>query len=150
MIRATPQMRDLAARVVAFEARANDSSGAGNPVAFAICEKLRPHWANLMGSIGFRTLLSRALVSAHGKAAWLRAVHVQPDGVLAWSDKPEGQMAAGEMAAGEMAVGSAMLLVELLGLLEGFIGETLAMRMMQDVWPKLSPSDSDSEKGHRK
>ena len=145
MIRATSQMRDFAARVVAFEARENGTTGAGNPVAFSICEKLRPHWANLMGSIGFRTLLSRALVSARGKAAWLRAVHVQADGVLEWSGKPEEQPAAAEMA-----VGSAVLLVELVGLLEGFIGDTLAMRMMHDVWPKLSPSDSDSEKGHRK
>ena len=145
MIRASSQMQDFAARVVAFEARENGTNGAGNPVAFAICGKLCPHWANLMGSIGFRTLLSRALVSVHGKVAWLRAVHVQADGLLAWSAKPEAHVAAAEMA-----VGSAVLLVELVGLLEGFIGETLAMRMMHDVWPKLSPSDSDSDKGHRK
>jgi len=142
MIRATPHIRDFAARVVAFEARANESSGSGNPVAFAICEKLRPHWANLMGGIGFRTLLSRALGSAHGKAAWLRAVHVQADGVLAWSDKMEAEVDAAAMAAG-----SAVLLAELLGLLEGFIGDTLAMRLVQDVWPKLPRKDSDSDKG---
>jgi len=95
-----------------------------------------------MGSIGFRTLLSRALISARGKAAWLRAVHVQADGVLAWLDKLEAQVNAEEMAAG-----SAVLLTELLGLLEGFIGEALALRLVQDVWPKLPCNDSDSDKG---
>ena len=142
MIRATPQMRDFATRVVAFEAQANESCASANPVAVAICEKLRPHWANLMGGIGFRTLLSRALVAAQGKVAWLRAMHVQADGMLAWSDKPEAQVDAEEMAAGSVA-----LLVELLGLLEGFIGEALAMRLMRDVWPNLPFNDSDSAKG---
>ena len=142
MTRASPQMRDFAARVVAFETRANESTGSGDPVAFAICEKLRPQWANLMGTVGFRTLLSRALTSAHGKAAWLRAVRVQEDGVLAWSGKMQAQVSGAEMA-----VGSAVLLAELLGLLEGFIGDTLAMRMMQDVWPDLPRNDSDSHKG---
>lgn len=144
MTRATPQMRDFAARVVAFEARAHESSGSGNPAAFSICEKLRPHWANLMGNTGFRTLLSRALTTAQGKVALLRAVHVQADGLLAWSGKTEAQVNAGQVAAG-----SEVLLAELLGLFEGFIGDTLAMRLMQDVWPELArnDSDSDSDKG---
>jgi hypothetical protein len=46
-----------------------------------------------------------------------------------------------------MAEGSAVLVVELLCLLQGFIGETLALRLMQDVWPKLLLGDSDSDKG---
>ena len=49
MIRATPQMRDFAGRVIAFATRENRSFGTTTPVASAVCEKLRPHWANLMG-----------------------------------------------------------------------------------------------------
>jgi hypothetical protein len=112
MIRTTLQMRDFAERVVAFEAGANKFAGSENPVVFGICEKLRPHWANLIGSTGFSTLLLRALVSARGKVAWLRTVQVQADGVLARSGKLGAQLDADEMAEGSM-----VLLVELLGLL---------------------------------
>lgn len=142
MMRATPQMRDFAARVIAFEMGENASSGTTTPVAFAVCEKLRPQWANLMGNIGFRTLLSRALTIASADAPWLKRVQVKADGPLEWTCELEVQADAAEMAAG-----SVVLITELLGLLEGFIGETLARRLMQDMWPKLPLNDSDSDKG---
>lgn len=85
MMRATPEMRDFVGRVIAFETGGNGSSSATTPVAFAVCEKLRPQWVNLMGDVGFRTLLSRALTMAHQRVPWLRAVHVKADGSLAWS-----------------------------------------------------------------
>jgi hypothetical protein len=135
-------MRDFLGRVIAFETGNNGSSCATTPVAFVVCEKLRPQWVNFMGDVGFRTLLSRALAMAHQRVPWLSAVHVKGDGALAWS----GEMVT-QVDAVEIAEGSAVLLSELFGLLEGFIGETLALRLMQDVWPKLPLSDSDSPKG---
>jgi hypothetical protein len=141
MIHTSSQMQDFARRVVDFETPRNSSSRPAIPVAFVICEKLRPQWANLMGNIGYRTLLSRALILAHQKAVWLRAVHINPDGVLSWSGKLETRVNAEEIA-----FGSVVLVVELLGLLEGFIGEALALRLLQDVWPKLPRRDSDSDK----
>lgn len=142
MIRATPHIRDLARRVVTFEMGRNGAPAHATPVAFAICEKLRPQWANLMGSIGFRTMLSRALTIAIPEAGWLETVVVKADGSLEWADKSEAPMDAEETSSG-----SAVLVAELFGLLEGFIGETLALRLMQDVWPKLPRYDSDSDKG---
>ncbi len=142
MIRATPEMREFVNRVIEFEMRNGGASAATTPVAFAICEKLRPQWANLMGSIGFRTLLSRALTLAHGEAPWLRAVQMKADGSLDWSGEPETQVDAKVMTAGSIA-----LLAELLALLEGFIGEILALRLMHDAWPELARNDSDSHKG---
>lgn len=142
MMRATPEMRDFVGRVIAFETGRQGSSCAATPVAFAVCEKLRPQWVNLMGDVGFRTLLSRALAVAHQRVDWLRAMHVKADGSLAWSGQLETRVEAEEMTEG-----SALLVVELLGLLEGFIGETMALRLMQDVWPHLPLNDSDSPKG---
>lgn len=142
MIRVTPQMRDFAGRVIAFETSGNESSGTTTPVVFAVCEKLRPQWSHLMGRIGYRTLLARALTKAGAEVPWLGAVEVNADGSLAWSDILKAQEDPEKMAAG-----SVRLIVDLLGLLEGFIGETLAMRLMRDVWPKLLINDSDSEKG---
>ena len=138
---ATVQMRDFIKRVIAFETRGNGPSGATTPVAFAVCEKLRPQWANLMGAIGFRTLLSRALKMASAEIPWLNEVRVRADGSLEATEKMDAQMDP------KTIEGSVALIIKLLGLLEGFIGETLAMRLMQDMWPRLPLNDSDSEKG---
>ena len=142
MIRATQEMRDLAGRVIAFETKANASSGTATPVAFVVCEKLRPPWTNLMGAIGFRTLLSRALKMAGAEVPWLGAVQVRADGSLEATEKIDAPVDPKVMAAG-----SVVLLVELLGLLEGFIGDTLAMRLMHEMWPKLPAHNSASPKG---
>ena len=142
MIRATAQMRDFVRRVVAFETGNNGAAVPAIPVAFVICEKLRPQWANLMGSIGYRTLLSRALALSIADVEWLGAVLVNADSSLGWAGEPEARMDAKKIISG-----SVVLLAELAGLLEGFIGETMALRIMQDVWPKLPPCDSDSDKG---
>jgi hypothetical protein len=142
MIRATPEMREFVNRVIEFEMRNSGASAATTPVAFPICEKLRPQWANLMGTIGFRTLLSRALNIALQTAPWLRAVQVKADGSLEWSGELETPLDVTEMTEGSTA-----LIAELLALLEGFIGEILALRLMHDAWPELARNDSDSHKG---
>jgi hypothetical protein len=41
----------------------------------------------------------------------------------------------------EIAEGSIVLVAQLLGLLVAFIGENLTVRLVREVWPKLSLSD---------
>ena len=130
MTRATPEMRDFAERLVAYETP-KTKTGTKIPVAFHICEKLRPHLALLMGATGFSALLSRALVLAAAEAPRLRAVRVGADGTLA------GMAAEPE----DLAAGGVALLAQLLGLLEGFIGGTQTLRIMGEVWPKLNLSE---------
>ena len=141
MSQATPQVRDFAERLIAYETRGNNSSGTKNPAAFPVFEKLRPHLASLMGNTGFRALLSRALVRAEAEVPSLRAVQVNADGSLAASDKLEMQADPEELARG-----SVVLVAQLLGLLVAFIGETLTLRLIREVWPKLSLNDLDSNK----
>ena len=129
MSRATPQMREFAERLVAYEARGRKSS-ASTTVAFHVCEKLRPHLAALTGKAGFSALLSRALALAAEEAPALRAVRVQADGTLA----VDGE-------AGVPDEGGVILLARLLGLLETFIGESLTLRKLREVWPRLSFSN---------
>jgi hypothetical protein len=136
MSRATPQMRNLAERLIALEARGSKSSETINRAAFHVCEKLRPQLATLMGNGGFRTLLSRALVLATVEVSWLRAVYVKADGSL------EGLAELGAQAdPEEIAEGRVVLLAQLLGLLVAFIGEGLTLRLARDVWPQLSVND---------
>ena len=75
-------MRDFSERLIAYETTGNKSLKTKIPMAFLVDERLRPHLATLMGRVGFRALLSRALVLANADVPWLGAVHVKTDGSL--------------------------------------------------------------------
>ena len=142
MNRATPKMRDLAERLIAYETSLNKSSKTKTPPPFSVGEKLRPHLATLMGNAGFRALLSRALVLTNREVAWLRAVHVKADGSFEGLDELDAQVDPEVIAKGRL-----VLLAQLLGLLVAFIGEDLTLRLVREVWPKLSLNDLNFGKG---
>jgi hypothetical protein len=144
MNQSSTQMLDFAERLIACETRGNKSSGTKTPAAFPVCEKLRPHLATLMGNTGFRALLSHALARAEADLPSLRAMQVKADGSLAGLDKAEVQADPEERAKG-----SVVLVAQLLDLLVAFIGETLMLRIVCDVWPKLSLNDLDFGKGDK-
>jgi hypothetical protein len=125
-------MRDLAERLVAYETKANKSSRTKTLAAFLVGEKLRPDLAALMGSVGFRALLSRALALANAEVPWLRAVHVKADGSFEGLAELEAQVDPEEIFEGGI-----VLLAQLLGLLVAFIGEDLTLRLVREVWSKL-------------
>jgi hypothetical protein len=125
-------MRDLAERLVAYETKANKSSKTKTLAAFLVGEKLRPDLAALMGSVGFRALLSRALALANAEVPWLRAVHVKADGSFEGLAELEAQVDPEEIFEGGI-----VLLAQLLGLLVAFIGEDLTLRLVREVWSKL-------------
>jgi hypothetical protein len=129
--RATPKLRSLAKSLVVYETTRNKSSGAKSPPVLDVTEKLRPHLANLMGNGGFRALLSRALVLASAEVSWLRAVHVNARGTLEGLEALHAQIASAEFIDGEI-----VLLIELLGLLEAFIGPALTSRLVGEIWPR--------------
>ena len=137
-------MLDFAERLIAYETRGNKSSGTKTPAAFPVCEKLRPHLATLMGNTGFRALLSRALARAETDVPSLRAMQVNADGSLAGLEKPDVQAEPEERARGSL-----VLVAQLLDLLVAFIGEKLMLRIVRDVWPKLSLNDLDFGKGDK-
>jgi hypothetical protein len=139
MSRATPQTRELAKRLVANETRGEITSELKTAAAFYVCEKLRPYLVTLMGSTGFHALLSRALAVANADDARLRTVHVEADGSL------RGFEVAAD--AEEMAEVSVVLVSQLLGLLVGFVGENLTVRMVRELWPKVPLTDVPFDKG---
>ena len=138
MSRAASRMQDIAERLIAYETMANRSSAAKIPVACLVSQKLHPPLATLMGNTGFRSLLSRALALAGTDVAWLRAAHVKSDGSLAGLDELETQVDPDEMVEG-----CVVLLAQLLGLLVTFIGANLTLRLVREVWPKLSLDELD-------
>jgi hypothetical protein len=137
MSRATPQMRDFAERLITFETGGNKSAELPTPAAVLVCKKLGPPLAALMGNTGFRMLLARALAHAAAEVPSLRAVQVNADGSLGEADKPEMQADPAKMAEGGV-----VLVANLLGLLAAFIGESLMLWIVHDVWPILVLNDS--------
>ena len=130
MNRATPQLRSLAKHLIVSETLRNKSSKAKNPAAFHhVTERLRPHLSTLLGNAGFRTLLSRALAVATVEVLWLRAVQVQGDGVLEGLDELRPQLKPAEFLEGRV-----VLLAHLLGLLVAFMGTSLTVRLMNEIW----------------
>ena len=145
MSRATPKMRYFAERLIAYETRGNESSGTKNPAAFPVCDKLRPHLATLMGNTGVRTLLSRALAQAEREVPSLRALRVKADGSLEGLTELEAQVDPRKIAED-----SIVLVAQLLELLAVFIGDHLALRMVSEVWPKLSVNELNFDEGDKK
>jgi hypothetical protein len=133
--------RNLAGRLLAYEATAGKNSEPTESAAFRVCEKLRQPLCSLAGVAGFRSLLSRALALARAEAPSLGAVLVGADGSLKGLDE------LGPQRDKDMAKeGGALLIAQLLGLLLTFIGEGLTLRLVQDVWPESAFNDRDSGK----
>ncbi len=137
-------MREFAERLITYEARGKPSA-ITNPAAFEVCDKLRPHLATLMGTAGFRALLSRALTVAGGQIPWLRGLQVRTDGTLDGLGALHAQLAPEEIHEGRI-----VLLAQLLGLLVAFIGNDLTINLVHDVWPQLPLDYLESGKGDKK
>jgi hypothetical protein len=123
----TPETRDLARRLLAYEAVAGKTSVPTESAAFRVYEKLRRHLCALAGVAGFQSLAVRALTLARAEAPSLSAVQVIADGSVQGLGEAEAQIDKDD--------GGTILIAQLLGLLFIFIGGALTLRLVQDVWP---------------
>ena len=128
--------RRFAERIIALEAQGTQASESNVPAVLLVCDKLRPYLAAVIGSTGFHALLSRAIALAKAESLWLRGLQVKGDGSLG-----ELEECGVPVEPEEVTEGSVLLVAELFGLLATFIGENLTLRMVREVWPKLSPGD---------
>lgn len=120
--------KELADRLVAFEATQPVSEG-DRIATCRVCERLRRPLSHLTGPAGYSSLLSRALTLAQRDAPVLRQVRVTENGDL---DGLED----------EAAQASATLVAQLIELLITFIGESLTLRLLQDIWPDFPVPES--------
>jgi hypothetical protein len=77
MRQATPQLRDLARRLFALEAKKARTSAAPGEVLEKSCVRLHAQLDPLIGGGGFRALLARALHLSTKEFSWLDAVRVK-------------------------------------------------------------------------
>jgi hypothetical protein len=125
----TAETRELAERLLAFEAAVHIRSGVDQDATCRVCEKLRRPLITLTGAAGFSSLLLRALTLARHEAPALSVVQVRPDGSM-------------EGLEGAAANATPVLVAYLLSLLITFIGDTLTMRLLHDIWSELPDSTS--------
>jgi ABC-type lipoprotein release transport system permease subunit len=142
---AAPGMRDLAHRLLTYEVGAGKTS---EPMEFAttlrVYEKLRQSLSAFAGVAAFESLAFRALTQAKSEAPGLWGVQVAEDGSLQGLGKFDPQVGIDKNQTGEDGV---ILLARLLNLLPIFLGETLTLRLMRDVWPEAAFDDRNSKDG---
>jgi hypothetical protein len=138
MSTASPEIQNLARRLLAFEAAHNNSSDGGVDVVARVIEELRLRLIKLAGVDGFRSLLSRAVTLAKVEVPSLNIVQIRSDGALEGFDGIEGGREAG--AAGQAGT---VLVAHLLELLVTFIGAPLTLRLVRDIWPDASMDGTD-------
>jgi hypothetical protein len=150
---ATPGMRDLAHRLLTYEADAGKDSEPIESPTLRVYEKLRQGLGEFAGVAGFQSLASRALTLARTEAPSLSAARISADGALHGLgqslDEFESQInkdkdRAAEYAAGE---GGIILIARLLGLLLIFLGEALTLSLLRVTWPGAALDDCNSENG---
>jgi hypothetical protein len=132
----------LAAQIVAQEVRVPAGGEVRNdPASERVCDKLRAQIAKLAGAAGYRSLLLRALSLAQAECPQLSSVVVLPDGSLA--GLPERTLTRGPSCHEEAGT---VLVANLLGLLNLFIGPSLTLQLVGQAWPAvLNPSDIPSK-----
>ena len=143
---AAPEMRDLAHRLVTYEAGAAKTSEPVESPTLRVYEKLRQSLGEFVGVAGFQSLASRALTLAKPEAPGLGAAQIASDGSLHDLGKIEPQIDMDKDPAGE---GGIILIARLLGLLRLFLGEALTLSLLRSAWPGEAFDDRNAESGRK-
>ena len=142
MNRATPKFKDFAKRLILIDVKDNKFPAMKPRAVFTVLDRLRPCLVLIVGDLCFKAVLSRALASAIADVAWLRAVHIKPDGSLDGVDELEAKVDPKELAEGRV-----VLLAEFFGLLVELIGERLVLQLLHTAMPTVSKDDLYFGKG---
>ncbi len=133
MTKASPEIHDLARRLLVLESAPDNSPEGRVDVAVHVIAELRVRLVKLAGIHGFRSLLLRALTLAKLQVPSLSGVTVDKDGSLEGFDEIDRSQDAGTAEPG-----GTLLVAHLLELLVTFIGTPLTMRLLRDKWPDAS------------
>lgn len=105
-------------------------TASGQDAVLRVADKLRVHLGSLVGVVGFRTLLHRALALSRGDFASLGNLTVSENGALGGFEGFSAQLTDKQIEDSSEA-----LIGHLIALLETFIGDALTRRLLDDVWP---------------
>ena len=143
------EMRELAHRLLAYEAVAGKASEPAESATLRVYENLRGSLVAFAGTAAFQSLALRALTQAKSEAPSLWAAQVAADGSLQGLGEFESQLVEFEPQLGsdkdQASEGGVILIARLLGLLLVFLGEALTLRLVQSAWPDAAFDDCNSE-----
>jgi len=142
----TPELKDLAQRLLAHEAKKSLSPINLAEALEVCCERLHKGLDPLIGGGGFRALLNRAVYLAKKEHPWLNGVGIDDYpgcGLRALRDAIKGQ---------EPAVINetfTAVLANVIWLLVTFIGEDIALSLIHETWPdaKIGATASIVQRG---
>jgi hypothetical protein len=144
-------MRDLAHRLLAFEAAADETSEPVESAGLRVYEKLRQSLSALAGVAAFQSIAFRALTQAKSEAPGLWAVRIAADGSLqglgeyeTQPDEFEPQLGSSKQQAGD---GGIILIDHILGLLLIFLGQSITINLLRNAWPDASFDDRNAGNG---
>jgi len=143
---AAPGMRDLAHRLLTYEAGAGKASEPMESPTLRVYEKLRQSLGEFVGAAGFYSLASRALALAKPEAPSLNAAQVAGDGALQGLSEIETQIDLNRDPADEEGI---ILIARLLGLLRIFLGEALTLSLLRNAWPGEAFDDGNAGNGRK-
>jgi hypothetical protein len=136
------ETRNLASHLLACEAIPGETSKSTESATLRAYEKLRHCLCVLAGVAAFQSLAFRALTVAKLEAPALWTVEVAADGSLEGLDEFEAQPGTGMDRASDAGV---ILIAQLLGQLLIFLGETLTLTLVRNVWPDAAWDECNSE-----
>jgi hypothetical protein len=140
------EMRDLAARLIAFELNAGESSEPIESAALRVYKKLRQSISAFAGAAAFQSLAFRALSQVQSEVPRLWAVQVAEDGSLEGLNDIRSQIDNDMDLAGEEGT---ILIARILNLLHIFLGEALTLSLLRDAWPVTAFDDRSSGNGRK-
>jgi len=145
MNKVSPEMHELARRLVYFETARDDALAVRAGAAMRVIEELRLRLIKLVGIHGFHTLLSRALALARTEVPVLETVRINADGFLEGRDEtePGREATVGATSTATEGQGGTLLVAHLLELLMTFIGESLTLHLVRDAWPEAPLNGAD-------
>ncbi len=141
-----PEMRDLAQRLLRYEAEASNTSEPVDSTTLRVYQKLRDSLGDLAGTAGFHSLASRALMLAKSEVPTLSAVKVGADGNLEGMSAIEPPI---KVEQDRIHEGGVILISRLLGLLLIFLGESLTLSLLRDAWPGVALDDRNAGSGRK-
>jgi hypothetical protein len=137
----SPAFRRTALRLIQDAATGEDPTAIVG-AAQQVFQRLRDHLARLIGVVGFSTLLARALKIARAQLPALDPIEVNADGTISGLR----EALAGRSLAEALAVPTT-LLAHFLDLLAAFVGDDLALHLVDEAARRDGGPGAPSEPG---
>ena len=133
MVQPSPELDDLARRIVAREAGESPDPAASAAAVETACRRLKDHLVRLLGTGGVSALLGRALHLAQREQPLLADVAVCAEPAVCFTGLAESLAGSTD---DEATTAATSVLTHVLELLVMLLGEELGMKPIRKLWPR--------------